>query len=54
MSEIEEHWHECRHCREIAPCDRGLELARHAKTYGDQREWAWACKILLLAPRLAA
>lgn len=43
---VEDHWHECRYCREVGPCEIGAELAQHAKTYGEGREWSWACKVL--------
>jgi len=46
VSVIEDHWYMCRYCREVGPCEEGAELAQHAKTYGDQREWKWAVKIL--------
>jgi hypothetical protein len=46
VSAIENHWRECRHCREVGMCPDAEPIVLHTKTYGDQREWAWACKIL--------
>jgi hypothetical protein len=53
---VESHWHGCRQCREAAerrhpPCDEGIQLAQEAKTYGEGREWRWACRILAAAAR---
>ena len=46
VSQIEDHWYGCRYCREIGMCPDAEPIVLHAKTYGDQREWRWACKIL--------